>query len=262
MVCLATVFFGLGLSFFQKPATAELRPEATAAFNQHTSQREAEIRERIRGGGLLWVDLNPERVRRVRAGEVLVEPRSEKGSVEVKGGMIHDWIGAAFVPNATLKQTLERVKNYDNHKNVYKPEVADSRILSRTNENQMKIHLRLVKKKVITVVLSTEHDVKFFPLDASRVHSRSVSTRIAEVDDAGTANERELPVGQDHGFLWRLNSYWRFQERDGGVYIECEAISLTRGVPTGFGWLINPIVRDLPRESLTNTIEATRQYVD
>jgi len=208
------------------------------------------------------VDLSPERARRVRAGETVVEPRMEKGATEVKGGIVHDWIGAAFAPNTTLKRTLERVKNYDNHKNVYQPEVADSRILSRSDGDHLRVYLRLVKKKVLTVVLNTEHDVRFFPLDAARVHSRSVSTRITEVDNPGEANERELPAGQDHGFLWRLNSYWRFQERDGGVYIECEAISLTRGVPAGLGWLINPIVRDLPRESLANTIEATRRYVN
>jgi hypothetical protein len=72
---------------------------------------------------------------------------------------------------------------------------------------------------------------------------------------------RELPPGQDHGFLWRLNSYWRFEERDGGVYVECEAISLTRNVPLGLGWLVNPIIRSLPRESLANTLWATREAV-
>jgi hypothetical protein len=153
------------------------------------------------------------------------------------------------------------VRNYDNHKNLYRPEVIDSRTLSQQGDN-FKIHLRLLKKKILTVVLNTEHDVRYFPLDKTRVHSRSYSTRIQEVDDPGKPAERQLPVGNDHGFLWRLNSYWRFQERDGGVYVECEAISLTRGVPTGFGWLITPIVRDLPRESLTNTLGATRQAFD
>lgn len=109
------------------------------------------------------------------------------------------------------------------------------------------------------MVLNTNHDVRYFPLGPARLHSRSYSTRIAEVADAGKPGEHEMPVGQDHGFLWRLYSYWRFQERDGGVYVECQAISLTRNVPTGLGWLIEPIIRNLPRESLANTLTATRQ---
>jgi hypothetical protein len=81
------------------------------------------------------------------------------------------------------------------------------------------------------------------------------------VINRGEPGERELPPGNDHGFLWRLYSYWRFEERDGGVYVECQAISLTRSVPTGFGWLIEPIIRQLPRESLANTLRATRAAV-
>src|SRR5947199_67458 len=117
---------------------------------------------------------------------------------------------------------------------------------------------RLPKKKVITVVLSTEHDVKYTPVDKNRWRSVSRSTKIAEVDKAGKPEEREKPPGTGEGFLWKLNSYWRFEERDGGVWVECEAISLTRNVPTGLGWVVEPIIRDLPKESLANTLRSTR----
>jgi hypothetical protein len=149
------------------------------------------------------------------------------------------------------------VQNYDNHKNVYKPEVIDSRLLDRSG-NDFKIRLLLLKKKVLTVVLNTDHDVRYFPLDKARCHSRSYSSRIVEVVNYGKSEQHELPVGEDRGFLWRVYSYWKFQERDGGVYVECEAISLTRSIPTGTGWIIKPIIRSLPRESLSNTLAATR----
>jgi hypothetical protein len=174
----------------------------------------------------------------------------------VKGGLVHDWIGATFIP-ATLSQAIGLVQNYDNHKSVYRPEVIDSKLRSRDGDN-FRVYLRLVKKKVITVVLNTEHDVTYFPIDATRVHSRSYSTRIAEVEDPGESGEREVPPGKGHGFLWRLNSYWRFLERDGGVYIECEAISLSRGMPAGLGFVLRPIIRELPRESLASTLDRTR----
>ena len=111
------------------------------------------------------------------------------------------------------------MQNYDAHRNVYKPEVIDSKLLSR-NGNSFKIYLRLLKKKVLTVVLNTEHAVEYFQLSKTRAYSMSRSTRIAEVDNPGKPSEREIEQGGDHGFLWNINSYWRFEERDGGVYIE------------------------------------------
>ncbi len=163
-----------------------------------------------------------------------------------------------FIPGASLQKTIALVQDYNNHKQIYKPEVIDSQLLSH-NGNDFTVRLRLLKKKVITVVLNTDHEVHYFPIDPTRWASRSYSTRIAEVESPGKPDEREAAPGKDHGFLWRLNSYWRFEERDGGVYVECEAISLTRDVPAGLGWLINPIIRSLPRESLANTLKATRE---
>jgi hypothetical protein len=113
-------------------------------------------------------------------------------------------------------------------------------------------------KKVITVVVNSEHEARFTRDGADRARSRIVSTRIAEVDDPDTREEREKPVGRDGGYLWRLNSYWRFLERDNGVYVECESVTLTRDIPSGFGWLVRPFVTSIPRESLTFTLETTR----
>ena len=78
------------------------------------------------------------------------------------------------------------------------------------------------------------------------------------IENPGKPGEREKPPGTGEGFLWRLNSYWLFEERDGGTFVECQAISLTRDVPTGLGWIIEPIIRNLPKESLENTLRATR----
>jgi hypothetical protein len=238
------------------PAT--LQPKTVEAFDQYIHVTEARLERQARGeGNFLWADESPARRDQVRRGEAVVAPWTGNGEVHVPGGLIHDWIGAVFIPRATLQQALALVQDYDNHRKVYQPEVIGSKTLSR-QDNHFRVYLRLLKKKVLTVVLSTEHDVMYFPLDARRCHSRSHSTRIAEVINRGEPGERELPPGNDHGFLWRLYSYWRFEERDGGVYVECQAISLTRSVPTGLGWLIEPIIRQLPRESLANTLRATQ----
>ncbi len=237
---------------------AELRPATLAAFERYVSEREAGIESEVRGPetGFLWSSASPGRLERVRAGNVVTESRTGKDARSIPDGLIHDWTGAVLLPNARLAPVLAMVQDYDHNKDNYRPEVIDSRLLAHEGQDY-RVYLRLLKKKILTVVLNTEHDVRYFPLGATRCHSRSRSTRIAEVEDAGKPDERELPPGKDHGFLWRLNSYWRFEEKDGGVYVECEAISLTRDVPTGLGWMISPIIRSLPKESLENTLRAT-----
>lgn len=235
----------------------QLKPRTVEAFNQYMQAAQARFDGSLRSGPFLWVDASADRRRAVSEGKILAEPSKESGDIEIPDGLIHDWTGAVFVPGATLAQTLRVVEDYDNHKNIYRPEVMESRLLSR-HDDDFKIFLRVLKKQVLTVVLNTEHDVHYVRLDGTRCYSKSFTTRIAEVQDPGP-NEHELPPGNDHGFLWRLNSFWKFEERDGGVYLECRAISLTRDVPAGLGWLINPIIRTLPRESLTNTLKATRR---
>lgn len=238
--------------------SAELKKETFQAFDAYIHDTEARLEAKLQNGVFLWTAESPERRRQVLAGQVVSQPWNAEGQKAVPGGLIHDWIGAVFIPGVTLPQTLKLVQDYDYHKNIYGPEVMDSKLLSH-HDNQFKVYLRLLKHKVLTVVLNTGHDARFFPLDDKRCHSRSYSTRIAEVENAGKPNEHELPPGNDHGFLWRLYSYWKFEEAGGGVYVECQAISLTRSVPTGLGWLIEPIIQDLPRESLANTLRETRE---
>ncbi len=236
---------------------AELKQHSVQAFEEYVRGTEARIESEVRGKTFLWAERSPARLARVRQGEVVIEPFGPKPEIAIRDGLIHDWIGSVFMPGATLKQTLALIQDYDNHKNLYKLEVIDSHLLSR-NGNVFKLRLLMKKKKLLTAVLNMEHEVRYFPLDATRCHSRSYSTRIAEVENYGKPGQRELPVGQDHGFLWRVYCYWRFLERDGGVYMECEAISLTRGIPTGVGWLIEPIARSVPRSSLVNALASTR----
>lgn len=233
---------------------AELKPKTLEAFNQYVRQTE----ERLAASKtFLWADESPDRARRVRSGEAVVMPFHEKPEIEVKDGLIHDWVGSIFIPGVTLAKALATVQDYNHAKDIYKPEVIDSRLLSHEG-NVFRIYFRVLKKKVVTVVMNSEHEVKYSQVDANRWRSVSRTTRVAEVDNPGKQDERELPPDTGGGFLWRLDSYWRFEERDGGVWLECQAISLTRDVPTGLGWLIEPIIRNLPKESLENTLRLTR----
>jgi hypothetical protein len=235
------------------------RPATVQAFDQYIRQAEARMDASMKPGGtFLWVDAHAELRKESLAGDTPIAPVNDEGEVSIDSGLIHDWIGTVFIPGTTGDKVLALLQDYNRHKSIYKPEVMDSRLLSR-NGNEFRVYMRLLKKKVITVVMNTEHRAIYYQLDANRWYSRSYSTRISEVHKAGSSSESEVPQGEDHGFLWRLNSYWRLEQRDGGVFVECRAISLTRDVPTGTGWLVMPIVRSLPRESLERTLTGTRQ---
>ena len=247
-------FLALPLLAFDVGST-RLDPRTSQEFDQYVKRREGEMQARPR---FLWCDGRENCLETLKRNQIVVESRHEKGTHDVHGGLVHDWQGATFVPGVTLDQTLALLRNYDNHKAVYAPEVIDAKVLSRQGDH-LRVFMRLRKKKVITVILNTEYDTTFERVDDTHGRSRSLSTKITEVVEPETKAEHELPPGEDHGFMWRLNSYWRFEERDGGVYIECEAISLSRGVPTFLTGVMAPIVRQLPRESLEKTLSATRR---
>jgi hypothetical protein len=236
----------------------QLTAETVEAFDAYIREAEVVMEQSLTSGAFLWSDQHPERTQQVKKGQVVAQFWAGQAPSNVPNGLIHDWIGAALVPGTTLQNTLELIQDYDNHKNIYKPEVIASKLISR-RENEFKIYLRLLKKRIITVVLDTDHDVHYRPIDKSRWVCHSYTTRVAEVRNAGSALETILPADTGYGFLWRLYSYWRFHERQGGVYLECRAISLTRDIPFGLGWAIKPIIRELPRASLTNTLESTRK---
>ena len=236
----------------------ELKPETLQAFDTYVRNAEARLDRQAGSPQFLWADSIKDGKNKLQHGRVLAEPWVGEGDIGISGGLIHDWVGAVYIPGATLDAVIRMVQDYDRAKLSYKPEVMDSKLLSRSGDD-FKVYMRLLKKKVLTVVLNSDHDVHYTRIDEARCFSRSRTTRVAEVQNPGGRDERELSPGQDHGFLWRLNSYWRFEQRDGGVYVECEAISLSRSVPTGLGWMINPIIRTLPRDSLSNTLRRTRE---
>jgi hypothetical protein len=243
----------------QSAAPVQLKEQTLKDFSAYILDAESVMERTLSNiGSFLWSDINSKIAQQVRGGQVVAQFWSGHGPVKVPNGLIHDWIGASFTPNTTVKEVLALVQDYDNHRNIYKPEVIASRLISHRGSD-FQIYLRLLKKKIITVVLDTDHEVHYRSLDPARWICRSFTTRICEVEHAGSPKERVLPPDTGSGFLWRLYSYWRFQEREGGAYIECRAISLTRDVPVGLGWIIEPIIQKLPQESLINTLEATRR---
>ncbi len=249
---------------------AELKKRTVEAFDRYIQLTEARMEKEIKGdaNSFLWVDHFPEPHRQnlylqLRQGHIFIdrlETRDAGRHIKVPDGLIHHWVAVSFIPGATLKQTLAVMRDYDNHYKTYKFDVQRSKLLS-ADGNDFKVYMRLYKKSIVTAVFNAEFDVRYFHIDSSRAYSRSYSTRIAEVENPGQPGEREKPIGRDSGYLWKLYSYWRFQEKDGGVYVQTESIGISRTVPLMFAWLVNPLLKSIPREHLTRVMDSLRTAV-
>jgi hypothetical protein len=254
---------------FASPQPTELKPNAIEAFDRYArltdARNQAELR---RASNLLWMDTLPESQRRdayaaLQRGEVKmqkIETRDNGTAIKCPDALIHHWVGAIFIPAANVDDVLRILQDYDHHATYYAPDVARAKTLSRDGDH-FRVFLRFRRHKVITAVLNTEHDVHYFRDAPSRAHSRSSAVRIAEVENADKSDEREKTPGKDSGYLWRMETWWRIEARDGGVYVQSEVASLTRDIPAGLGWLIGPFVNGIPKETLTFTLEATREAV-
>lgn len=197
-----------------------------------------------------WNQLSP--------GQLRVEPWNGSPTVDVSDGLIHDWVAAYFAPGVRAESVHDVLANYSQYPKTYAPEVLRAEVLPPSGD-EARLLMRMVKKKIITVVLDTEFQIESLQPSKGVFVSRSRSSRTWEVDDVGKPSETRLAPGTGFGFLWALNSYWYIEDRDGGAYVECRAISLTRDIPTGLGWAIKPMITSLPKESLEKTLRDTVQ---
>jgi hypothetical protein len=196
----------------------------------------------------------------LRRGEVIVTRGAARDAssneISIDGGLINHWRGTVFVPKVTLDHLLSVLQEpqSDKHK---QEDVLSSRVLARNGDSQ-KVYLRLRRTKFVTVVYDTEYDVDYKRLAPDRALSNSISTKIVEIENAGTPKERALPEGNDHGYMWRLNSYWRYKQFEDGVLVEIESLTLSRNLPAIIGPLIRPIVNSTARESMSRTLASVR----
>lgn len=196
-------------------------------------------RERAKTGGIPMVEVEPP---------------------GISEGKMHHWAGAVYVPRTTVETVVRRMQQGAGHESEFYDEVKASKLLARTGD-RLRVFMKLERDAtVITVTYNTEHVVDYRPL-GNRATSRSVSTKIAELADAGTPQEREKAAGNDHGFLWRLNAYWRFEQMGDGVLIECESVSLSRSVPFVVRPVVGPIANRIARESLERTLRSLRRFL-
>jgi hypothetical protein len=176
----------------------------------------------------------------------------------VPDGLVHHWMALVFVPGVNLKRVIGFVQDYRRYPELYKPDVQRASVKS-TDGRIFRVDMRLYRKLIVTAVYDAEFEDRYFPVDDTHEYSTSRATRIVEVANSGESDEYDKPVGHDRGYLWQLDTYWRYEEKDGGVYIQVEFIALSRSVPFIYAWLVNPYIKSVPRDYLTHLLETTQK---
>jgi hypothetical protein len=242
----------------------QLKTETTQAWQLYVEATEHRIQRELRSGHrFLAMDWQQpataaEERRAVLDGEIRttkmrsLDPRGSE--VAIPSGTVHHWRGAVFIPGVRLEEVMERVTDPGDD-DTEQADVLESAVLAR-GPDSLHLYLKLQRKKVVTVVYNSEHVIRFQRHGATRASSSSVATRIVELENPDSPTEREKPPGRDRGFLWRLNSYWRYEQVEGGVIVECESLSLSRAIPLE---MFRPIVDSVARESMQRTLEGMRE---
>jgi hypothetical protein len=241
---------------------AELKPETMKAWKEYIQSANVRMQDYLRPKSqFLQIDEDQDSVRRIRGGEVLVSPAGLHGVKKVPSGLIHDWLGDTFIAHATLKDVLSVVSDYDRYKEFYRPTVLDSRALAKSGPEDRFSLVVMNKSLFLNAALDSNYKCSSIRVSDRRWFTVCETTRVQEIENYGAADQNTLPEGKGDGFIWRLFSITRFEERDGGVYIELEAIALSRDIPISLRWIVEPIVRRISRNSLETSLRQTERAV-
>ncbi len=240
---------------------AELKPETMEAWDQYVRAADSEMHNRAHAGRtFLWMDETSDRAERVRAGETLTAPFAAHTPVRVPAGLIHHWIGVSFLPDAKIADVVAIERDYARYKDYYRPTVIASTPL---HQDAMVDRYRVVmmNNQFLKSAVASECESDFVELAEGRWYSLSRSTQVQQIDGYGTAAENKRAPGTGNGYLWALHTITRLEQRDGGVYMEVEALVLSRDVPSTLRWVVDPVIRKVAKNSLATSLRETADAV-
>jgi len=256
LVLLATMVFPVEMN------AATLKSETLTAWEDYLQTANVNLQDRIRpGGSFLWTLEDAGRAASVRGGEIVVVPAIGQNPTKAPGGLIHHWMGAMFVSNVTLDDVLEVTHDYDHYKQFYRPSVIESKLIDRGNSDDKFSMLLMNKALFLKTVLDADYQVTNVRLDDRRFYSISTTTRVQEIEEYGQPGEHQIAEGEGRGYIWKLHSIARLEQRDDGVYVELEAIVLSRDIPAAARFVVDPIVRRVSRNSLLISLHQTEEAV-
>jgi hypothetical protein len=241
------------------PVFAEPPPAAVAAFDAYVARVESRLAQQHHSPDDFFATLasDPQSNARLRHGELIIDKLTPSPPVIASDALLHHWRGTAFVLGATAADFLRITRDFNDYPKYFSPQILQAKVLAQQGD-RLQASMRVREHHVVTVVFDITSAIDYGRLDLQHEFSSARSTEISEIDAQGTAKEHALSPHDDHGYLWRLNTYWSYEERDGGLYMQVESVSLTRSMPPGLGWLIGPYIESVPRESLEFTLRSTR----
>jgi hypothetical protein len=250
------------LLYPNQAAAADLRPETVKAWQEYVETAEARNQDHLAPGSpFLSIDAAPAQAAKLRQGEILASPATPHVPVKVQGGLIHDWIGAIFIQSASVRDVFRVIRHYGRYKPVYHPNVVSAKPLETSEYADSFSMVVMNKSFFVKNALDSDYHTVFTRLDDQHWYSITETTRVQEVADYGSPSQYMLPEGHGTGLIWGLYSIARYEERDGGVYIELEAIALSRDIPAALRWVVEPIVRRVARSSLVTSLRQTAEAV-
>lgn len=257
----------LCLAFPLPTRAIELTQPTAEAFERYVQLTEDRMQSELTDPrNFLYLNSFPEKQRRselvrLHSGHVFIEQMNtqvEGKTIQVPDGLVHHWLAIGFIPGATLHETLALAQDYTRHPHIYAPDVQRAHVLAQDDQH-FSVYYRFSRHAILTTVYDTEFNVDYFLPDSSRSYGVARAFRIAEVQNPGKPEEEDLPVGNDHGYMWRLNLYTRYLQKDNGVYVQIEFLALSRSVPAILAWMVNPYIRSVPSEYLTNYLRTTQK---
>jgi len=254
---IAVIFFN-----FEFARAADLKPETVQAWEDYLQDANIRIKQRLEpGASFLWMDEAPERAAKVRSRQIVVAPMHAHIPQKVPSGLIHDWIGVGYLPGITIQDVLAVVRDYGRYKEFYQPHVIDSKMIAAEEAGDRFSVVLMNKAFFKKTALDSDYHASYNRLDDRRLYSISQTTHVREIAEYGTPSQHTLPENQGTGLIWRLYSVIRFEERDAGLYIEVEAIALSRDIPAAVRVVAEPIVRRVSRDSLITALKQTEAAV-
>jgi hypothetical protein len=241
---------------------ADLKQETVQAWEDYLQSAIVRIQQRLQPDAVfLWMDEAPDRIEKVRKGQIVVAPAQPHIPRKVPSGLIHDWMGVSYVPGIGIRDVLPVMRDYGRYKEFYQPHIIESKMLGADDTCDRFSMVLMNKAFFKKTALDSDYQASYFRVDDHRLYSISKSTRIQEISEYGMPGQHTLPENEGTGLIWRLYSVVRFEERDAGLYIEVEAIALSRDIPAALRVVAEPIVRRVSRDSLITALKQTEAAV-
>jgi hypothetical protein len=257
----AAVLTVVAIAAPERSRAVEPTAAAVAGFNAYMAALELRVsrQHQSQDNFVASVLSDPNNRARLKRGEPILEKLTPADGPELPGAMLHHWRGTAFVPGAKVADFERLMEDFPGYTKSFAPQIVRSKVLGRRDDpgrTTIQTEMRVKQHHVITVVMDIAYDVEFARLDPQHGYSISHGMQIKEIADAGTKDEHALSGSEEHGYLWRLDTYWSYEEREGGLYMQIESVSLTRAIPAGLGWALKPFIESVPRESLEFTLQS------